>query len=61
MKIQKRTAREPLEWEKRLKSILDNYMPNEGIRNLLIRRWKRSLAEALSKEREEIIKIIKDK
>ena len=32
------------EWTE-LKSILDNYMPNEGIRNLLMKRWKNKLAE----------------
>lgn len=37
-------------WEERFRSILDNYMPNENIRNLLMREIK----SLLSSDRERV-------
>ena len=40
------------EWEGRLKSILENYMPNENIRNLVLFEYK----EALSAQKSQLIR-----
>lgn len=43
-------------WEKRLRSILDNYMPNEGMRNLVIR----ETFAILSTQRTELLKVVEE-
>lgn len=48
------------EWQPRMRSILDNYVPNEGMRNLVMREVADLLSKARAEEREKARVIVEE-